>query len=248
MVLFPFLDTAPNDGVVSFKELEGWIAQQAHDRLNYRTEKELALRDKDGDGAISFREYLPHFSNEDIEKNGMEHGEAGWWKVQLENADADQNGSLSFDEFKDFLHPEDSSNEKVKNWILTEKIKLMDQDGDWKLSFPEFLEQAHDILKNYVDFETAGAHVPTAEENFAMLDVDNDKFLAVEELKPILHYLHPGELSYAKYYSSHLIRQADDNKDGNLSLDEMLNHDHIFYNTVYDESNEDLDEDYHDEL
>lgn len=56
----------------------------------------------------------------------------------------------------------------------------MDQDGDWKLSFPEFLEQAHDILKNYVDFETAGAHVPTAEENFAMLDVDNDKYACLE--------------------------------------------------------------------
>lgn len=49
-------------------------------------------------------------------------------------------------------------------------------------------------------------------------------------------------------FSNLCFYQADDNKDGNLSLDEMLNHDHIFYNTVYDESNEDLDEDYHDEL
>lgn len=31
----------------------------------------------------------------------MGHGEAGWWKELLENADADQNGSLSFDEFKE---------------------------------------------------------------------------------------------------------------------------------------------------
>lgn len=36
-----------------------------------------------------------------IEKNGLGHGEAGWWKEQLENANADQNGSLSFDEFKE---------------------------------------------------------------------------------------------------------------------------------------------------
>jgi hypothetical protein len=36
-----------------------------------------------------------------IEKNGLGHGEAGWWKEQLENADADQNGYLSFDEFKE---------------------------------------------------------------------------------------------------------------------------------------------------
>lgn len=66
IVLFPLLDKAPHDGGVSFKELEAWIAQQAIQGLNYRTEKELALLDKDEDGAISFREYLSQFSNEDL--------------------------------------------------------------------------------------------------------------------------------------------------------------------------------------
>lgn len=66
IVLFPWLDKAPNDGVVSFKELEAWIAQQTLQGLNFRTQKELALRDRDEDGAISFREYLSQFSNEDL--------------------------------------------------------------------------------------------------------------------------------------------------------------------------------------
>jgi len=66
IVLFPLLDKAPHDGGVGFKELEAWIAQQAIQGLNYRTEKELALLDKDEDGAISFREYLSQFSNEDL--------------------------------------------------------------------------------------------------------------------------------------------------------------------------------------
>ena len=42
--------------------------------------------------------------------------------------------------------------------------------------------------------------------------------------------------------------QADDNKDGNLTLEEMMNHEYIFYSTVYDDNDEDFDEDYHDEL
>lgn len=56
----------------------------------------------------------------------------------------------------------------------------MDQDGDGKLNFAEFLEKTYDILKNYVEFETAGAHVPTAEEKFAMLDVNNDKYACLK--------------------------------------------------------------------
>lgn len=43
--------------------------------------------------------------------------------------------------------------------------------------------------------------------------------------------------------------QADDNKDGKLTLDEMLDHDYIFYSTVYDTGvNDDNEEDYHDEF
>ncbi|KAB1205107.1 hypothetical protein CJ030_MR7G016751 [Morella rubra] len=137
----------------------------------------------------------------------MGHGEAGWWKELLENADADQNGSLSFDEFKDFLHPEDRDNKRVQEWLLKKKIQHMDLDGDGKLNFIEFYEQAYDVFKNYVGFETAGADLPTAEGKFAELDVNKDRFLAVEELKPIFHYLHPGELSHAKYYTGYLIQQ-----------------------------------------
>ncbi|XP_010091199.2 reticulocalbin-2, partial [Morus notabilis] len=181
-------------------------------------------------------------------KNGMGHGEAGWWKQQFVNADVDRNGSLSFDEFKDFLHPEDSDNEEIKKWLLTEKLERMDYDKDGKLSFVEFCDHTYDIYKNYVEYETAGRRVPKPEEKFSELDLDKDRFLTVEELIPILGYLHPGELSYAKYYASYLIHEADDNKDGNLTLEEMLNHEYIFYSTVYDDSHENSEDDLHDEL
>lgn len=66
MVLFPILDVAPKDGFIEYKELEIWNTQQAIDRLHYRTWREMEFRDKDGDGAISFFEYLPQFTNEDL--------------------------------------------------------------------------------------------------------------------------------------------------------------------------------------
>lgn len=65
-ILFPLIDKAPADGMVSFKELEAWFEHQAHQRLNYTAQKEMASRDKDVNGAIAFNEYLPQFFKEDI--------------------------------------------------------------------------------------------------------------------------------------------------------------------------------------
>ncbi|CAM8887853.1 unnamed protein product [Rhodiola kirilowii] len=236
IVLFPWLDTSPKDGYVDFKELESWNTRMAMERLNYRTQREIEARDKDGDGNIGFREYLHHMTDQEIEKNGTRHGETGWWREQFENADVDRNGTLDFAEFKDFLHPEDSENEKIQKWLLREKIKRMDYDEDGRLTYSEFLERAYDTYKNYIDFESAGAHVPSPETIFAQLDVVKDGFLSVEELMPILRYLHPGELAYAKYFTSYLFHEADENRDGKLTLEEMLNHEYIFYSTVYDEN------------
>lgn len=56
----------------------------------------------------------------------------------------------------------------------------MDYDGDGKLNFEEFLTHAYDIYKNYADFESRGADVPTAEEKFAELDVNKDKYASYE--------------------------------------------------------------------
>lgn len=66
LYLFPLIDNGPKDGVVSVKELEDWNIEQAIDRLNYKTEKEIDLHDKNEDRAISFEEYLSQFSKEDI--------------------------------------------------------------------------------------------------------------------------------------------------------------------------------------
>lgn len=65
MVLFPFLDVEPRDGFIEYKEMEFWIVHQAIDRLNFRTKKALELHDKNGDGLVSFSEFLSHITNKD---------------------------------------------------------------------------------------------------------------------------------------------------------------------------------------
>ncbi|KAH9780174.1 calcium-binding EF hand family protein [Citrus sinensis] len=195
--LFPLIDNEPKDGVLSLNELDNWNVELAVDRLSYTTQKQIELSDRDGDGEISFYEYLPQFSKQDIGR------------------------------------------------IRTR----MDDDNDGKLNLDEFLENTYRTYKSYAEFEDDGdgTDFPSAEETFVELDTNKDKLLEVEELKPIFSYLHPGEISYAKYYSRHLIHEADDNRDGNLTLDEMLNHEYIFYNTVYNDVDDD-DYDFRDEL
>ncbi|XP_027109643.1 uncharacterized protein [Coffea arabica] len=250
MVLFPVLDVAPQDGMVDSKELEAWLTQQAVDRLDYRTRRELELRDKDGDASISFYEYLPQFTKEDIERNDTRYGEAGWWMEQFNDSDVDRNGNLNLYEFRDFLHPEDSRNERIQRRLLREKLRQMDKDNDQRLNLLEFEVGAYNDYKFYLDYESgSAANISSAAAVFDKLDVDHDKLLRVEELKPLFKYLKPGELVYAKYYTNYLIQEADENRDGKLTLDEMLNHEHIFYNTVYDNGKHENEYySYHDEL
>ncbi|GMH18348.1 hypothetical protein Nepgr_020189 [Nepenthes gracilis] len=249
MALFPLIDNLPKDGMVEFRELEAWNLKQATERLDYRTRRELMAHDEDGDGCISFKEYLPRFSDADIEKNNMEHGEAGWWKERFTNADADGDGLLNYEEFKSFLHPEDSSNEKIQEWLLQEKIRRMDRDNDRRLNFNEFRDVAYDIFRKYYEFQShARGDVPSPEDEFAYLDVNKDRFLTVQELKPIRHYLSPGERDYASYFTTFLMQEADDNKDGKLTPEEMVNHEDAFYDAVYTEEDDEDDGDFHDEF
>ncbi|KFK29297.1 hypothetical protein AALP_AA7G115000 [Arabis alpina] len=246
--LFPLLDAAPRDGFVSFKELQTWMMQQTEDNMGYRTAKELELQDKDKDGVVTFEEYLPQFSKQDIEKNDKGHGEAGWWMEQFNNSDFDHNGSLDIEEFNNFLHPEDSRNGDIQRWVLRERMTGMDTNADGKLEYKEFVDNAYEMYKEFAKFETDDEGVPMAQLLFAELDKDKDRSLEADELRPILHYLQPGELSYAKYYSTFLCHEADDDKDGKLSLEEMLNHEDVFYKAVHHEDLDDEDYFDHDEL
>ncbi|XP_010433306.1 PREDICTED: calumenin-B-like [Camelina sativa] len=223
--LFPLLDASPRDGFVSLKELQTWMMQQTEDNMGYRTANELELQDKDKDGVITFEEYLPQFSKQDIERNEKGHGEAGWWMEKFKNSDFDHNGSLDIEEFNNFLHPEDSRNGDIQRWVLKERMTGMDTNGDGKLEYKEFVENAYKMYKEFAKFEKEeDESVPTPQLLFAELDRDKDRFLVADELRPILHYLQPGEMSYAKYYSTFLCHEADEDKDGKLSLEEMLHH------------------------
>jgi len=253
--LFPLLDRYPEDGTISFQELEVWNRRQALDRLIYSTERQIKLHDKDGDGAVTLEEFLSHLSKEEIDWDNKERGKGGWWKEQFLNADKDGSGSLDSTEFRDFLHPEDSRNPAIQLWLQKEKLREMDQNEDGKLSFVEFRDRLDGIYLSFASSETDGAddskhHQDYAKRKFGELDVNKDKVLTAEELKPIIHHLQPGEFSYAMHFTKYLMHEADDDRDGKLTLKEMLNHHQAFYSAVFEEGPfddyDDVDDDYDD--
>lgn len=208
----------------------------------------MELHDKNGDGHVSFSEYLPHITNKDIEGEDKRHGPAGWWYEQFKTADADQNGLLNFDELKDFLHPEDSTNEQIQEWLLKDEIRQLDYDYDQKLDWMEFEMGAYDAYMNYIALQTNGdANAPSEEDVFAMLDLDQDELLDLEELRPFLQYMNPGEVQRAKHYTRSLIDEADEDGDGKLTIHEMINNDQVFYNTLFLHT-KNSEEKIHDEL
>ncbi|KAL2318133.1 hypothetical protein Fmac_032009 [Flemingia macrophylla] len=162
IILFPLLDREPKDGVVGFNELEAWITQRAIERLDYLTQAELDSKDRNGDLVISFKEYLPQFSEKDIEKKEMGHGEAGWWMERFEVADTDKNGLLNF----------------------TELRERMDDENDGKLNFNEFEDHVFRTYESYMDFETNGGNVPSPKDKYAELDADDngDGKLTLQEM------------------------------------------------------------------
>lgn len=60
-----------------------------------------------------------------------------------------------------------------------------------------------------------------------------------------LKRLHPTEEDHANDQSDHLVAEADDNKDGRLTLSEMVSNSMAFYSTAMNDNDE---YPYHDEF
>ncbi|KAH7424164.1 hypothetical protein KP509_12G093400 [Ceratopteris richardii] len=255
LTLFPLIDNHPSDGRISLDELQDWHLQAALTEAEHRAIREMEHHDKNHDGMVSFAEYLPHSELEDEANRSMEHGGVGWWKEQFDTADEDGDGLLNAKEFNNFLHPQDSRNPKLHEWLRKQEIRERDHDKDGKLNFKEFEEGIYDIIKLHdegealhssSDSDSSARREANAKRRFLELDKNKDGFLTEDELVPIMDNLHPGEAYYAKQQAEYLISQADTNKDGYLTIEEMLENPYIFYSTAF--AYEDYEEYYHDEF
>ncbi|GAA0172273.1 calmodulin-related [Lithospermum erythrorhizon] len=255
VVLFPKIDVTPVDGFLSEGELTQWNMEQSQKEVLHRTEREMEVHDKDRDGFISFQEYDPPSWVKNSDNNSFGY-DMGWWKEEHFNAsDADGDGLLNVTEFNDFLHPADTKNPKLLQWLCQEEIRERDTDKDGKVSFKEFFRGLFDLVRNYdeegdhsVSHHSEDSEETPARKMFAQLDKDGDGFLSDVELMPIIEKLHPSERYYAKQQADYIIQQADSDKDGRLTLTEVIENPYVFYSAVFNEDGNNEDYAHHDEF
>lgn len=252
VILFPKIDVDPVDGFVTGDELTDWNLRQAEKEVMHRTERDMELHDKNHDGFVSWSEYEPPSWVKTADNNSFGY-DMGWWKEDhFKASDADGDGFLNKTEFNDFLHPADSSNPNLLRWLCKEEVRERDTDRDGKLNFKEFFHGLFDLVRNYdhegynyKNDEPENSMEEPAKPLFAQLDKDGDGYLSEEEVLQIIGKLHPSERYYAKQQADYIISQADTDKDGRLSLTEMIESPYVFYSSIF---NEDEESEYHDEF
>ncbi|GAB2215341.1 hypothetical protein Droror1_Dr00019724 [Drosera rotundifolia] len=250
LILFPKIDVG-RDGKVSVEELTEWVVGMSRKEVLHRTERELEVHDKNKDGFVAYDEYEAPSWARASDSNNFGY-EVGWWKEEHFNAsDVDGDGLLNITEFNNFLHPADSTNPKLLQWLCKEEVRERDTDKDGKVNFNEFFRGLFDLVRNYKEegydsssHSDSSGEAP-ARKLFSELDKDGDSFLSDTELLPIIGILQPSEQYYAKQQADYIMSQADIDKDGYLSLEEMIENPYVFYSAIFSDEE---DYEYHDEL
>ncbi|XP_042469572.1 calumenin-like [Zingiber officinale] len=249
--LFPKIDVGRADGFVTADELTEWNLRQVEQEVLHRTQRDMELHDKNHDGLISFTEYEPPSWAYRLHDDNSTDNKVGWWKEEHFNAsDWNGDGLLNLTEFNDFLHPADASNPKLIRWLAKEEIRERDKDKDGKLNFQEYFNGLFNLIRRTDDvhnstFKSETSSEMPAKNLFSELDRDNDGFLSEDELLPVIGDIHPSERYYAKQQADYAITEADTDKDGRLSLKEMIENPYVFYSSIF---TDDDDYDFHDEF
>ena len=271
--IFPLIDI-DGDGIVSKDELRIWHYTQARNNSENRAEHEFDVTDNDHDGYVTLKEYLEDDFDIDVTGNGtekeMEEYNVRWIRNArkvFELTDTDKDGKLNRTEFFYFIHPEEGKHgSEIGKHLVAETIRDHDMNMDEKLNFTEFFESLFHQVDEVEDEESnsnddgnsRNNNNDAYEENvmrvralalFARLDKDKDGLVTSRELhadEATYKKLHPTNDDHARDQSASLMVDTDENKDGGLSLVEILKNKMMFYSTAM--TSEDDYYDYHDEF
>ncbi|XP_033751880.1 calumenin-like isoform X2 [Pecten maximus] len=213
------------DGKVTETELKEWI--QFIQRRYIVTDTERMWKEHDlEEDKLHWKSYMkrtygyedspdsvdsPTFSYKDT----IDRDHRRW-----EAADTDKDMKLSKDEFVHFLHPEDSDH--MRDVVVQETIEDIDKDKDGYISLDEYIR---DMYPNE-NGEEEPDWVKSERTQFEQYrDINKDGKMDNEEVK---NWIVPPDYDHSDAEANHLIYEADSDKDGDLSKDEILEHYDLF--------------------
>jgi len=233
------------DGSIDRKELYSWILRSFKSLSQEESDERFDDSDEDEDAFVTWKEYAAEefdLDDQDLDPNDPMYQE----EVQLMEedrilfnaADKDQDGKLDKREFLAFSHPEED--DSMKPLVIDQVLNSRDTDGDGILSFQEYLgDRGEGKDKEWL---------LTEKDRFDQeLDKSGDHFLSREE---ILAWIIPSNEETAEEEVNHLMAGADNDLDGVLAFQEILDNHDLFVGseaTDYGEHLENLDR-FQDEL
>lgn len=226
-----------SDGLIKEAELEDWIVvkiQEHYDEAKEENERIFESLDPDKDGSVDWKEYLRKFlvdkgfptdladrhTNDYDSLHLPEDVKDKIIRFRFRWSEADeepQDNRLTAEEFLSFMHPE-HSRKTLDTWVK-DIMRGLDSNGDGIITETEFSA----LPEGQVDEQWEKADKDWQEERQRefrrVIDLNADGKVSVEELKL---YVDPKNPNHARAEARNLIELVDADKDGSLSLDEVL--------------------------
>jgi Ca2+-binding EF-hand superfamily protein len=227
------------DKSIERQELYAWILRSFKSLSKEESDERFNDSDSDEDGFVTWKEYAAEeFDLDELEvdpTDPMYEEELQLMeedRILFDAADINKDEKLDKAEFLAFSHPEED--DKMKPLVIDQVLKSRDKDKDGVLSFQEYLGERGEgkdkewLLSEKDRFDTE-------------LDKNGDHHLSREE---ILGWIIPSNEETAEEEVNHLFAGADQDVNGMLSFQEIIDNHDLFVGseaTDYGEQLENLD-------
>jgi len=208
-----------SDGQVTEDELKEWIKHTQNRYIMEDSEKQMKQNDMDKDGFVTWDEYKKATYGFLDENEGEKEQYADMLKrdeKRFKLADKEGKMKLKLDEFSAFLHPE--NHEHMKSIVVNETLEDIDKDHDGSISLDEYLGDL------WPEEDRAKGEEPdwvkTERDQFTEFrDKNKDGKMDAEEVKD---WILPPDYDHVSSEAKHLVTESDQNGDGKISKDEMV--------------------------
>ncbi|XP_066245851.1 calumenin [Euwallacea similis] len=211
------------DGFISRDELKDWIRYTQKRYISDDVNRQWKQQNPDDNPTVSWDNYQKmvygFLNHPSVEPNDTD--EEKTYKSMLKRdrrrwaaADHDGDDNLTKEEFSSFLHPEE--HEHMRLIVVQETMEDIDKDADGKISVEEYIGDVYKADEG----EDEPDWVRSEREQFAIYrDKNGDGFMDEEEVKS---WILPDDFDHADAEARHLIYEADQDVDEQLTKEEVL--------------------------